>query len=53
MIIETMTNTNTLWKINRHREHFKVALQKRKAIGYCIKILVVIGIGIICWWIRP
>ncbi len=53
MIIPTLTNTGILWQIHRHREHFEAAIQKRKAIGYCIKILVVIGIGIVCWHFHP
>ncbi len=49
----TLTTSGALYKINRHRAYFEEQIQKRRALGYCIKILVVIGIGIACWWIRP
>ncbi len=52
-MIPTLTNTGLLWQINRHREYLEAKIQKRKAIGYVIKILVVIGIGIICWHFAP
>ena len=41
------------YEINRHRYEMETAIQKRKAIGYVIKILLVIAIGIVCWIIRP
>ncbi len=53
MIIETMTNTGILWQINRHREYYETQIQKRKALGYAIKILIVITIGIVCWHFSP
>ncbi len=53
MIIPTLTNTGILWQINRHRKYLETQIQKRKAIGYCIKILVMIGIGVICWHFSP
>ncbi len=52
-MIPTLTNTGILHYINRNREYLEAQIQKRKAIGYVIKILVVIAIGIVCWWIRP
>ncbi len=53
MIIPTLTNTGILWQINRHRDYLEAQIQKRKAIRYVIKILVVIGIGIVCWIFHP
>ncbi len=53
MKIETLTNTGILWQINRHREYLEAQIQKRKAIGYVIKILVVIATGILCWHFAP
>ncbi len=53
MKIKTLTNTNILWQINRHRDYLEAQIQKRKAIGYCIKILLVIAIGIVCWHFAP
>ncbi len=52
-MIPTLTNTGILHYINRNREYLETQIQKRKAIGYCIKILVVIGIGIVCWHFTP
>ncbi len=53
MIIETMTNTSILYRINRDRAWLDLQIQKRRAIGYCIKILLVIAIGIICYHFAP
>ncbi len=53
MIIETMTNTSILYRINRDRQWLETQIQKRKALGYCIKILLVIAIGLICWHYAP
>ncbi len=53
MKIETLTNTSILYEINRHRDYFELQIQKRKALGYCIKILLVIAIGLICWHFAP
>ncbi len=52
-MIPTLTNTGILHYINRHREYLEAQIQKRKAIGYVIKILVVIAIGIVCWHFHP
>ncbi len=53
MIIETMTNTSILYRINRDRQWLEVQIQKRKALGYCIKILLVIAIGVLCYHFAP
>ncbi len=53
MIIPTLTNTGILYRINRDRQWLELQIQKNKAIGYGIKILVVIGIGIACWHFAP
>ncbi len=52
-MIPTLTNTGILWQINRHREYYELQIQKRNAIGYAIKILVVIVIGIVCYHFAP
>ncbi len=52
-MIPTLTNTGILYRINRDRQWLELQIQKRKAIGHAIKILVVIGIGIICWYFHP
>ncbi len=52
-MIPTLTNTGILYRINRDRHWLEVQIQKRKAIGYMIKILVVIVIGAICWHFHP
>ncbi len=53
MKIPTLTNTSILYEINRNRDYFELQIQKQKAIGYCIQILLVIAIGIICWHFAP
>ncbi len=53
MIIPTLSNTGILYKINRHRAYFEEQIQKHRALGYCIKILLVIAIGLICWHYAP
>ncbi len=42
-----------LYEINRHRAQMELYIQKRKALGYCIKILLVIAIGAVCWYYHP
>ncbi len=48
-MIDTLTTNSFLYRVNRNRLQMEIAIQKRKAIGYCIKILLVIAIGLICW----
>ncbi len=52
-MIETITNTGILYRINRDRKWLELQIQKRRALGYCIKILLVIAIGILCWHFAP
>ncbi len=52
-MLHTLTTNSTLYKINRYREHYENQIQKRKALGYCIKILLVIAIGLLCWHFSP
>ncbi len=52
-MIHTLTTSGILYRINRDRQWLELQIQKRKALGYCIKILLVIAIGVIAWHYAP
>ena len=47
------TLTDYLYEIHRNKDQMLLQIQKRKALGYCIKIVLVIAIGIACWHFAP
>ncbi len=49
----TLQSNNALYIAWRFKDEMKLRIHKRKLIGYCIKILLVISIGIVCWIVRP
>ncbi len=52
-MIHTLTTSGILYRINRDRQWLEIQIQKRRALGYCIKILLVIAIGAVCWYFTP
>ncbi len=49
----TLQSNNALYLACRFKDEMRARIQKRKALGYCIKILLVIAIGAICWYLHP
>ena len=52
-MIQPLLGQGTLYHINRNRDRWLTEIERRKALGYCIKILLVIAIGIVCWHFHP
>jgi len=49
----TLQSNNALYLAWRFKDQMKVYFLKRKLIGYSIRLLLVIIIGIVCWHFRP
>ncbi len=49
----TLQSNNALYIAWRFKDEMKARIVKRRFYGYCIKILLVIAIGIVCWIFAP
>ncbi len=49
----TLQSNNALYIAWRFKDEMKRREFKRKFIGHCIRFLLVISIGLICWHFKP